>query len=334
MAAGSSFGFGGTGSLAARREPGGPWSIETLVFEDASSLVSSRDLFSEISVPAGVARKDPSFLERGATGLVSHGAAAADVDRDGLMDVFATGLSSNALFRNKGDGTFEDVAKAARVEVFATPGHAPLFLDYDSDGDDDLFVTGVGRQALFENRLVPDGHLVFRDVSTQAHVDVETAGFSAVAGDVNGDGKPDIYVACYNRYGLVVPDSWDRATNGLPNLLFVNNGDGTFREAAKELGVADSRWSYAAAIADVDDDGDLDLYVANDFGGPDGLFLNEVKATGRFRDVAAERGLDGPGYSMGVSFGDLDLDGDLDLHVTRMSSTRNARLDCHTHARP
>lgn len=316
----------GTGSLAARREPGGSWIVEALVFEEAFSLVSSRDLFAEVSAPAGVARKDPSFLERGARALVSHGAAAADVDRDGFVDVFATGLSSNALFRNKGDGTFEDVAGAARIAVFAAPGQAPLFLDYDGDGDDDLFVTAVGRQSLFENRLVPDGRLVFRDVSTQAHVDVDTAGFSAAAGDVNGDGRPDIYVACYNRYGEIVPDSWDRATNGLANLLFLNNGDGTFREAAKEFGVADSRWSYAAGFADVDDDGDLDLYVGNDFGGPNGMFLNEVKTTGRFRDVTAERGLDGPGYSMGVSFGDADLDGDLDLHVTRMSSTAGNRI--------
>jgi hypothetical protein len=316
----------GTGELAARRGAGGRWIVEELVFDEASSLIATRDLFSEVSAPAGIARKDPSFLERGGTGLIAHGVAVADVDRDGLLDVFAPGLTSSALFRNKGDGTFEDVARAARVAVGPAPGGGPLVLDFDNDGDADLFLSAVGKQSLFENRLVPDGKLAFRDISSRARVDVDTAAFSAAAGDVNGDGLTDIYVACYNHYGKVIPDSWDRATNGLPNLLFVNVGDGTFREAAAEFGVADSRWSYGAELADADDDGDLDLYVANDFGGPMGFFVNEVKQTGRFRDVAAERGLDGPGYGMGVSFGDYDLDGDLDLHLTRMSSTAGNRV--------
>lgn len=316
----------GTGELAAHREASGRWLVDKLVYDEAASLISTRDLFSEVSVPAGVARKDPSFMERGGTGLVSHGVAVADVDRDGLLDVFAPGLTANALFRNKGDGTFEDIAQSARLLVGSSTGGGPLFLDFDNDGDADLFLTSVGKQSLFENRLVPDGKLLFRDISSRARVDVDTAAFSATAGDVNGDGLTDIYVACYNYYGKVIPDSWDRATNGLPNLLFINKGDGTFREAAMEFGVADARWSYATELADADDDGDLDLFVANDFGGPMGFFVNEVKDTGRFRDVTAERGLDAPGYGMGVSVGDFDLDGDLDLHLTRMSSTAGNRI--------
>ena len=316
----------GTGTLAGRRDAQGQWRLDHLVFEDAASLIATRDLFSEVAAPAGLERPDPSLMERGGDGLVAHGVAVADVDRDGLLDVFAPGLTSNALFRAKGDGTFEDIARSARLAVGSSAGGGPLFLDYDNDGDADLFLTSVGKQSLFENRLVPDGKLVFRDVSSRARVDVDTAAFSAAAGDVNGDGLTDIYVACYNYYGKIIPDSWDRAKNGLPNLLFINKGDGTFREAAKEFGVDDSRWSYGAELADADDDGDLDLYVANDFGGPMGFFLNEVKATGRFRDVTAERGLDGPGYGMGVSFGDFDLDGDLDLHLTRMSSTAGNRI--------
>ena len=119
-----------------------------------------------------------------------------------------------------------------------------------------------------------------------------------------------------------MPNSWHQATNGTPNLLFINQGDLRFREAGSEWGVRDGRWSYAAAFADIDGDADQDLYVANDFG-ENGLYLNEG---GRFRDVAAERGVLDPGNGMGVSFGDFDNDGSLDLHVSNMSSTAGNRI--------
>jgi hypothetical protein len=175
---------------------------------------------------------------------------------------------------------------------------------------------------LLENRWIPEGEIRFLDRSLQAGVAVPATGFSAVAADVNNDGWQDIYVASYNRYGLVMPNSWDRATNGTPNLFFLNLGDGTFREVAASWGVQDSRWSYAAAFADYDEDGDQDLYVANDFG-ENGLYVNNGD---RFTEVAAERDVLDPGNGMGVAFGDYDNDGDLDLHVTNMSSTAGNRI--------
>ena len=153
-------------------------------------------------------------------------------------------------------------------------------------------------------------------------MDREAIGFSDGAADVNGDGWQDVYVASYNRYGTVMPNSWRRATNGTPNLLFINRGDGTFREAGRDWGVRDARWSYAAAFADIDENGDQDLYVANDFG-ENALYLNEG---GRFRDAASELGVLDPGNGMGAAFGDFDNDGDLDLHVTNMSSTAGNRI--------
>ena len=175
---------------------------------------------------------------------------------------------------------------------------------------------------LFENRLVPDKELNFVDVSLEAGVVYPAQGFSAISGDVNADGLPDIYVASYNKYGTIMPNGWANATNGTPNLLFVNQGNGRFEEQAKQWGVDDSRWSYAAYFGDLNGDGRTDLYVANDFG-ENGFYLNEG---GRFRDAAIERGMLDPGNGMGVSLGDYDNDGDLDIHVTNMSSTAGNRI--------
>ena len=317
----------GKGDLAARLDEEGHWRLTALAFTEASSKLGEREIFTECSEFAGVARAGVALKDRTEL-LRSYGAAAADVDGDGDQDVFATAPDRGRLYLNQGDGTFREAAAEARVAAFPRPFLQPLFLDHDGDGDLDLFLTAVGAQALFENRLVPDGELRFRDVSAGAGVEVFSYGHSASAGDVNGDGRPDVYVNSYGDYPRVVPDSWDGATNGTPNLLFLNLGDGRFREAAKELGVADSRWSYASALVDFDDDGDLDLTVANDFGGAVGLFLNrgEVEDGPRFVDVAAERGLGGPAYGMGISYGDPDRDGDLDLHVTKMSSTAGNRI--------
>ena len=299
----------------------GVWRIELFEITELHLSSASVDLFSEVSAPAGVFHAVPRFGAPGNQAFVAHGVAVADVDRDGLLDVFTTGVGRNFLYINGGDGTFEEVAAEAAVGITPT-ATAPLFLDFDNDGDSDLFLAATGFQMLFENRLIPDGRLEFLDISVEAGVDQAAQGFSAVAGDVNADGLPDIYVASYNRYGVIMPDSWARATNGTPNLLFVNQGDGRFQERAAAWGVADGRWSYAAQFGDLNDDGRADLYVANDFG-ENGLFLNQGN---HFLDAAAERELLDPGNGMGVSMGDFDNDGRLDLHVTNMSSTAGRRI--------
>ncbi len=308
-------------TVGAERTEGEPWRIRTVEIASFKSTVASEDLFSEATLPAGLSVLLPPFGSGANQGFVYHGAAVADVNDDGLLDVAATGMDRNYLYVNAGDGRFHD-ASAESLVKFAPPGTGALFIDHDNDGDADLFLAAVGRQVLLENRLRPEGRLRFEDVSEKAGVAVHAVGFSAAAADVNRDGWTDLYVASYNRYGVVMPDSWERATNGTPNLLLLNRGDGTFREAAREWGVDDGRWSYAAAFADVDEDGDLDLFVANDFG-EDALYRNEG---GRFTDVAADRGVRDPGFGMGVAFGDYDNDGDLDLHVTNMSSTAGNRI--------
>ena len=286
--------------------------------ETLETLVAERDIFTEVAEAAGVAMADPAVLAHPTLGLAAYGVAVADVDRDGFMDVFSTGDGGNVLYINRGNGTFRRHPVPTR-----TKATGPLFIDFDNDGDADLFLSANGKQMLLENRLVPDGEWAFRDISARAGVDRKTIGFSAAAGDVNGDGVPDIYVTTYNNFGPVLPDSWDAATNGLPNLLFVSEGDGTYEEAAARWGVAGRDWSYAAQFADVDGDGRLDLYVANDFGSGNRLYLNRGD---RFVDDAQRRNVWDGGYGMGVSFGDCDNDGDLDLHVTKMSSSAGNRI--------
>ena len=309
--------------ISAEASPAGEesWHLTRFAIESLESTTSSVDLFSEVAAPAGVALELPPFGKPGNNGFVWHGAAAADVDNDGDIDLFVTAVDRNRLYLNSG-GDFEERAEELGVAHLPESSVAPLFFDMDNDGDQDLFLTAVGRQMLLQNRLVEDGRLAFADISVGSGVDVPAVGFSATAADVTGDGLPELYVSSYNRYGQVMPNSWDRATNGTKNRFFVNQGNGRFLEQAAQYGLDDSRWSYAAQFADVDDDGDLDLYVANDFG--ENAYFEHQGDT--FSDRAEELGISDAGNGMGVSFGDYDNDGDLDLHVTNMSSTAGNRI--------
>ena len=304
-----------------RMAANGHWQFDGFDLVSFDSMVSDRDIFSEVGVPAGVGATVPSFGTPENSGFIWHGAAAADLNNDGWIDLFVIGGDRNYLYLNDGKGGFKDASDDAGVKILAS-GTAPIMFDYDNDGDEDIFISAVGKQILLENRLVPDGKLQFNDISLEAGVAKDAIGFSAAAGDVNGDGRLDIYVTSYNRYGQVTPDSWFRATNGTPNLLFISQPDGTFREEAAKWGVDDRRWSYAAEFADINADGKMDLYVANDFG-EKAMYINKGD---RFVDEASARGLLDPGNGMGVSFGDYNNDGLLDIHASNMSSTAGNRI--------
>jgi len=311
----------GTAETRVRKPAQGPWQFTAFSVAGLDSMVATTDLFSEVAWPAGVALRIPAYGTPGNTGFVWHGAAAADFDGDGALDLFVTSADQSYLYLNDGRGRFRDASTETGVRALAT-GAGPLLLDYDNDGDSDVFLAAVGEQVLLENRLVPDGTLRFEDVSLEAGVAVPAIGFSAAAADVNGDGRLDLYVCSYNRYGQITPDSWFRATNGTPNLLFVSQPDGSFREEARKWRVDDRRWSYAATFADVNEDGRPDLYVANDFG-EKALFVHKGD---HFEDEAAARGVLDPGNGMGAAFGDFNNDGRLDLHATNMSSTAGNRI--------
>ena len=303
------------------------WQIAALTVKEIRSQIAGVALFDEVGGPLGFTASDPPFLNRPKYGYLYHGASVADLNNDGFLDLFSPGMERNYLYLNQGDGTFQEAAARAGLEVTPEVGTAALFLDYDKDGDVDLFLAAVGKQMLFENRLVPDGSLHFLDVSEPAGISVPREGFSSAAADVNRDGWPDIYVTSYNDLEEVSPDRQGGSLNGTPNLLFINQGNGRFSEAAAEWGVNDTRWSYATAFADLDDDGDLDLYVANDFAGGSRLYWNQlVQGEERFIEAAPEQGALDIGAGMGVSFGDYDNDGDLDLHVTNMFSMAGNRI--------
>jgi len=297
------------------------WQFDSFELISFDSLVAEKDMFSEVAVPAGVGATLPTFGTPENSGFIWHGAAAGDFDNDNWIDLFVIGANRNYLYLNDRKGGFRDASDEAGVKITAS-GTAPLVFDYDNDGDADVFISSVGQQILLRNNLKQTGKLEFDDVSLESGVAKDAIGFSAVAGDVNGDGRLDVYVTSYNRYGQVTPDSWFRATNGTPNLLFINQPDGTFREKAQKWGVADRRWSYAAEFADINADGKIDLYVANDFG-EKAMFINKGN---KFVDEAAEKGVLDPGNGMGVSFGDYNNDGRLDIHASNMSSTAGNRI--------
>ncbi|HEY0050637.1 MAG TPA: VCBS repeat-containing protein, partial [Pyrinomonadaceae bacterium] len=297
------------------------WQFDSFDLISFDSMVAGVDLFSEVAVPAGVGVNIPSFGTPENSGFIWHGAAAADFNADGWIDLFVTAAARNYLYLNDGKGSFRDASAEAGVKTLAS-GTAPLVFDYDNDGDPDVFISAVGQQILLQNTFKQNGKLEFSDVSLESGVAKNAIGFSAAAGDVNGDGRLDVYVTSYNRYGQVTPDSWFRATNGTPNLLFVSQPDGTFREEAAKWGVDDRRWSYAAEFADVNGDGKIDLYVANDVG-EKAMFINRGD---KFVDEAMERGVLDPGNGMGVSFGDYNNDGRLDIHASNMSSTAGNRI--------
>jgi thiol-disulfide isomerase/thioredoxin len=297
------------------------WQFDTFELVSFDSLVAEKDIFSEVAVPAGVGATVPGFGTPENSGFVWHGAAAADFNNDKWIDLFVVGANRNYLYLNDQKGGFRDASEEAGIKI-TSAGTAPLVFDYDNDGDEDIFISAVGQQILLQSNFKQTGKLEFTDVSLESGVAKESIGFSAVAGDVNGDGRLDVYVTSYNRYGQITPNSWFRATNGTPNLLLISQKDGTFREEAARWGVDDRRWSYAAEFADINTDGKIDLYVANDFG-EKALYINKGD---RFVDEAGERGVLDPGNGMGVSFGDYNNDGRLDIHASNMSSTAGNRI--------
>jgi len=262
------------------------------------------------------------------TDLMGHsGLAVADVDGDGLEDLYLAqggGLPNLLLLQNP-DGTVRDVSARSAAD-WLDRSHGPLLADLDEDGDPDLAVGTTAGLILMENDGT--GRFALRHTVPEA-----SYAYSLAAADYDLDGDLDLYATRYSpvrgdpveeAVDVPQPIPYHDAENGAPNLLLRNEGAWRFTDVTVETGLDanNRRWSFAASWADYDDDGDPDLYVANDFG-RNCLYRNDG---GRFVDVAAEAGVEDVASGMSVDWADVDRDGRLDLYVGNMFSSAGNRI--------
>ncbi len=254
--------------------------------------------------------------------LGMHGLAVGDFDADGLEDLYVCQGSGipNRLLHHERDGTARDVAQPAGV-AFLDSSSTALAADMDGDRDEDLIVATGNVLLLCWN----DGRGAFPEGGLLTAPDAPEI-YSLAAADVDLDGDLDLFACRYVEGGLIngAPTPYHDARNGAKNLFWRNEGGRRFRECAAEVGLDANyeRFSLAAVFEDMDDDGDVDLHVTNDFG-RNSLYRNDA---GRFTDVAAAAGAEDVAASMGSAIGDVDLDGDLDIYDTNMESAAGSRI--------
>lgn len=263
--------------------------------------------------------------------IASMGAAVsvADYDRDGWQDMYVANSgedSLNALYRNRGDGTFEDVAAQVGLADLNQAGTGvsmgAVWGDYDNDGFEDLFLYKWGRPELFHN----DGGKRFSRVTETAKLPAWINANTAVWFDYDRDGLLDLFTGGYfpenvNLWRLettrIMPDSFEYASNGGRKYLFHNMGGGRFEEVSEALGIQSRRWALAAVAADLRGTGYPDLFIANDYGVSE-LFLNEGGK--RFREAGKESGVgERPKSGMNASVGDVLNDGRFSIYVSNIS---------------
>ncbi|MBA7531335.1 hypothetical protein ES705_23547 [subsurface metagenome] len=228
----------------------------------------------------------------------SYGTALGDFNNDGFIDLFVTNCCNgrNFLYTNNRDGNFSKITTGNIVNDEAS-SQGSSWGDYDNDGDLDLFVTNVGDSNNYLYKNNSDG--TFSKITTGEIVNDGGNSYGASWGDFNNDGYVDLFV----------PNA-----GNTKNYLYKNNGDGTFTKITTGIIVNDSGSSAGASWGDFDNDGDLDLFVANNYNQNNFLYKNN--GDGSFTKVTTGSIVNDGGNSIGGSWGDYDNDGDLDLFVT------------------
>jgi enediyne biosynthesis protein E4 len=289
---------------------------------------------------------------------IGSGVALLDYDNDGWVDIYMVNGSTYeamdgkaepphaALFHNNHDGTFTDVAEKAGV-ANGRWGFGVAVGDYDNDGWPDLYVTNFGKNRLYHNNH--DG--TFTDVAEKAGVVLGNWSTGASFGDYDGDGRLDLFVPGYVHYDLAHPprsgtdvsvlafcqyrgvtvSCGPRGLDGEPDHLFHNNGDGTFTDVSEKAGVSDPHhfYGFSSTFVDVNNDGKVDLLVAND-SSANYLYLNN--GDGTFEDASYSSGfaLNQSGRetaSMGLAVGDYKNTGMVDLYTTTFSDDYNTLFE-------
>jgi hypothetical protein len=302
--------------------------------------------FEDVSAKAGLQlERIVSTDKRYLIETMGGGVALLDYDNDGRLDVFLTNaptvesarggrFPACRLYRNQGEGRFTDVSEKAGVSFRGWTMGASV-ADYNKDGFADLYLTNVGANVLYRN----NGDGTFTDVTKTAGVGDARWSSSSGWSDYDGDGDLDLFVANYVDYDLdKLPEfgkgryciykgvevlCGPRGMKGAGDALYRNNGDGTFTDVSRQAGVADERGAFGLGVGwgDFDQDGDQDLFVANDTQSND-LYLNQGNGVFKEAGLLSGAALDANGKAragMGIAIGDYDRDGRLDLGMTNFS---------------
>ena len=301
-----------------RAEPG-----QHLLFRNDGPGPDGVPIFTEVARAARVSSTS--------TGVPSGmGAAFGDYDLDGDLDLFVTAWMpdayGNLLFRNNGDGTFENATYRAGLALRGVRGFAPRFADMDGDRYPELLVAAdAATSRYFINR----GDGSFADATAASGTGLDANGMGHVTGDFDNDGRLDWYVtSVHGTGGYDVP--WDApAVPGTGNMLYRNRGGHRYEELAGPAGVSDGGWGWGAVAVDLDHDGDQDLVTTNGWADLNAagryewlhertyLFRNELRPAGAltFTEVGRTAGLDHAGQGRGLINLDYDNDGDQDLVI-------------------